>query len=427
MSHERAPWRAILGESEAAHANVAIERIAEDLDRYRAELAQLPAGTPATAQDASDAADIALFFHYQARCATSTRDASTALDRGAKAQQCTYELFAQAEMPPGFIGGFSGIAWVLNHIAPASQGSEDPCSEIDDAILELVLAGAHGAHDLVMGLVGFAVYARGRGSTALRSAITTQLLQCSETTHDALTWRTAAHLLPPWQRDVAPKGYYNLGVAHGLPAILLTLARDVEHPGAMEQYEGGLRFLEQSWPIGAQLPDWRLPEEAAKAKHPRLAWCQNDLGGALVALHAAQEVEDADAQKRMLRRLELTLKRPKSQSFVQDAPLCHGAAGVAHCYNRAYQATRDKRFERAAVHWYSCLSELEHPTQRPGGFPMRMPTSSNQDTPAWSCRASLLEGAAGVGLALLAATCPVEPLWDERLLIDIAPGSVEAL
>jgi len=32
---------------------------------------------------------------------------------------------------------------------------------------------------------------------------------------------------------------------------------------------------------------------------------------------------------------------------------------------------------------------------------------------------SLLTGAVGIGLALLAATTPVEPMWDRILLLDL--------
>jgi hypothetical protein len=40
----------------------------------------------------------------------------------------------------------------------------------------------------------------------------------------------------------------------------------------------------------------------------------------------------------------------------------------------------------------------------------------------WQDDPGFLTGAAGVGLALLAATTPVEPAWDRLLLTAIAPA-----
>jgi class I lanthipeptide synthase len=41
---------------------------------------------------------------------------------------------------------------------------------------------------------------------------------------------------------------------------------------------------------------------------------------------------------------------------------------------------------------------------------------------AWRGTPGLLTGAAGVGLALLAAATPVEPSWDRMLLVALPPG-----
>jgi hypothetical protein len=39
----------------------------------------------------------------------------------------------------------------------------------------------------------------------------------------------------------------------------------------------------------------------------------------------------------------------------------------------------------------------------------------------WRAEPGLLTGTAGVGLALLAATTPIEPAWDRALLVAIPP------
>ncbi len=42
----------------------------------------------------------------------------------------------------------------------------------------------------------------------------------------------------------------------------------------------------------------------------------------------------------------------------------------------------------------------------------------------WAAESGILQGAAGIGLSLLAATTSVEPAWDGMLLTSIRPKSL---
>jgi hypothetical protein len=81
---------------------------------------------------------------------------------------------------------------------------------------------------------------------------------------------------------------------------------------------------------------------------------------------------------------------------VVDASICHGSAGLAHIFNRLYQATGQSVFRSAAEEWLQHLVETWCPDAEPG----------------------LLTGAAGVGLVLLAASTPHEPRWDRLFLLS---------
>ena len=48
---------------------------------------------------------------------------------------------------------------------------------------------------------------------------------------------------------------------------------------------------------------------------------------------------------------------------MRDAGLCHGAAGLAHLYNRMFQASRDERFAAAARCWFQRTLELRQSGQ----------------------------------------------------------------
>jgi hypothetical protein len=105
---------------------------------------------------------------------------------------------------------------------------------------------------------------------------------------------------------------------------------------------------------------------------------------------------------------------------VVDAGLCHGAAGLAHIYNRAWQATGDGFFAEAARAWLGrALAMRQEIEGAPHGFTAFLPGRDGKL--AWMPDAALLTGAGGVALALMAAATAVEPCWDRILLVSLPP------
>jgi hypothetical protein len=88
--------------------------------------------------------------------------------------------------------------------------------------------------------------------------------------------------------------------------------------------------------------------------------------------------------------------RALERAGVHDASLCHGAAGLAHLFNRFHHATGDPVFEDAALRWLRATLSLVEELERP-----------------W-----FLEGRAGPALVLLAACTEVEPAWDALLAVS---------
>src|SRR3954452_6230771 len=54
-------------------------------------------------------------------------------------------------------------------------------------------------------------------------AVVDRLAERAERTPGGCTWFTPPELLPQWQRELCPKGYYNLGLAHGVPGVIAVL------------------------------------------------------------------------------------------------------------------------------------------------------------------------------------------------------------
>lgn len=162
----------------------------------------------------------------------------------------------------------------------------------------------------------------------------------------------------------------------------------------------------------------------------RLAWCYGDLGIATSLLLAARLAEEQDWEEAALDVARATAARGFAASGVVDAGLCHGAAGVAHLYNRLYQASRDPVLEDAAVRWVEQTLAMRRPGEGVAGFLAWLPgpkaAADGSADLRWTPDPGFLTGAAGVGLALLAAITPVEPAWDRVLLASVPPRPGEA-
>jgi hypothetical protein len=102
---------------------------------------------------------------------------------------------------------------------------------------------------------------------------------------------------------------------------------------------------------------------------------------------------------------------------VVDAGFCHGAAGVAHCFNRLFPMTGDEFLAEAAEFWLWQALAMYQPGAGFVGYTMWDGLGRR-----WVPKEGLLEGTAGVALALLAASIAIDPAWDRTLLLSTSPG-----
>src|SRR5262249_41099381 len=126
----------------------------------------------------------------------------------------------------------TGLGWATEHLRThlCRLDADDINGEIDQTLAELLAqAPWKDDYDLVSGLVGYGVYALERlpspGAVACLEAIVTHQEATSEEQSGGLTWWTRPELLPPHQHQMAPQGYYNLGLAHGVPGVIALLGR----------------------------------------------------------------------------------------------------------------------------------------------------------------------------------------------------------
>jgi lantibiotic biosynthesis protein len=111
-------------------------------------------------------------------------------------------------------------------------------------------------------------------------------------------------------------------------------------------------------------------------------------------------------------------ERPASETGVVNACFCHGAAGLAHVYNRMYQATGERTLGRAALYWlertlgFYCLAR-----EAGGSWVQGNSDPAQRERWTWS-GVELVDGVVGVALVLLAAATSVEPAWDRMFLVS---------
>lgn len=417
----RSPWRPLLQGDLAARALQAVDDITAALDSLGPSVAE-----PRGASLAGGAAGLALYHAYLSLHSGEERQA----DRAADLLETAAEALASTVMAPGLYGGFAGVAWTVEHLQGRlfePDPDEDPNLEIDEALLSFLgSSNEPDEYDLISGFTGIGVYARERlprpSGAALLEKVVERLAAQAETGPEGTTWFTDPLRLPEWQRVIHPAGLYNLGVAHGMPAVVALLAAACAAGVAAERarplLDGAVAWLlahRLAPGSGSCFSSSFYP--GSDAPPSRLAWCYGDPGIAATLLLAAQATGEPawEAEARAI--AQSTVERPATGAGIRDPGICHGSAGLAHLYNRLWQSTGEEAFAEAARFWFERSLELRTPDEGIAGFQawrMGDPGSGGH----WEAEPGFLEGATGVGLALLAAASTVEPEWDRILLLS---------
>lgn len=373
-------------------------------------------------------AGIALFFSYLSKAYPNQGYASVARRLLLSAIDC----LARQDSVPSLFSGFTGVGWVTEHIRemvfPEKESNEDPCEEIASALTRHVSHSKWiGELDLISGLTGIGFYFLERKKHQDETEALSQIVDRFRETAvraraNSVTWKTPSHRIP--NRELAerfPNGMYNLGVAHGVPGIISFLG-EASFPGshrdsAFELLTGAFQWLTDHRLSTSELsvyPYYVGPGFTGTTS--RLAWCYGDPGVSAALLNAARRSGHSSLEAEALQVGRRAAKRRDHGSGVVDAGLCHGSVGLAHLFNRLYQATRSVEFRKAAHYWYSQALDFRTQGEGVGGFRWRSPGEAG-----WREDPGFLTGAAGIGLGFLGAVTDIEPKWDRCLAVGVPP------
>jgi lantibiotic biosynthesis protein len=449
------PWKPVLEGKLAQDARTAVEAIADALrvgnieDCQEAVIQASMASvreTPVQPQDlhapkaslASGAAGIALFWAYLANATQRDTDA----ERAAACLDAAIATVAHYPMSESLYGGYTGVAWVVEHLnhrffggdrdgnadVNDQAGDEDDVQEtLDHAVCQVLQTASElDEFDLISGHVGQGIYGLERlphpaALTCLKAVVERLQTRAVHPSPGLKTWYTPPILLPRWQRELAPNGYYNLGLAHGVPGVIGLLGNIVATgtvPEARPLLEAAMTWLlRQKLPFSAETTFPTCLIEGREPGPSRSAWCYGDPGVAIALLTAARGAQNAMWERQAIDIAKQSARRSPERSGVQDAALCHGAAGLGHIFNRFYQATHDVEFADAARFWLQRALDMRQPDRGFGGFGVDVYEQDGRDHPVDN--AGFLMGASGIGLALLAAIDSTEPTWDRVLLTAV--------
>jgi hypothetical protein len=338
---------------------------------------------------------------------------------------------AVAERPgtASLYSGLTGVGWAVAHLQSRlpDVDRENDLAEIDEVLLDhLDRSPWRDDYDLIVGLVGFGVYALERlprpAATACLERVVDRLAETAEHHEDRVTWWTNPAWLPSETRAEFSCGYYNLGLAHGVPGVIGLLgqvcAAGVAHDKARPLLDGAVRWLlDNDGPDG--FANWVVP--GTTGNKARLAWCYGDPGIAAALLGAAGCVAGPAWEAAALAIARRAVERPYAEAGIKDAALCHGCAGLGHLFNRMFQATGEPWLAEAARAWFERTLTMSRPGRGIGGYEAWKADEAGGQS--WSSDPDLLNGATGIALALLAATTSIEPRWDRMLLMSIPPRS----
>jgi lantibiotic modifying enzyme len=339
------------------------------------------------------------------------------------------QALSEEELILSHCSGVAGIAWCIQHLMQAGFAEADDMHDIfeeaDDILGNFMEADLrNNNYDFLHQGLGITLYFLERlphvTAEKYLTEVVAQLERTATVNGRGISWKD--HFSRTSQ-ELGNRDCFNLGLAHGVPAIIAILSMIYEKGIATDKV---LPLLDSSmsWLLAVQNPPEEgltslypslvgMDHEAVNGKQSRLGWCYGDLGIAITLWNAGRRIGNPQYQQRAYDIFEHTLKhRDNKNGSVYDACLCHGSAGIAQIFRRASMVTNDAMLLQGANHWTQQTLLMKKWEDGPAGFKF----FSN---PTYENCYNLLEGITGIGLALIASLdANTDPAWDRCLLLS---------
>jgi lantibiotic modifying enzyme len=339
-------------------------------------------------------------------------------------------------------GGSCGLAYTIAQFAAVEPRFKKQREKIDAFVVSQVQAEqlqrgknpevADSDYDVITGAAGALGYLVTIDDPTDEVAISIQMLikyliwlAEVDTPKQVQRWFISPNRYPlqSYRADY-PDGYFNCGLAHGIPGPLAALAKawqkGYRFPGQKEAILCIGNWLVDhhlqdsfgiTWPSGIPLKasseptDWRQLAPAADG------WCYGAPGVTRALWLAGKALNSALFCQVAGKAIGAYVQRSTTRHHAESPTFCHGLAGLLTiCLRFVNDTTSESIGQQIPVLVDKILNQ--HNSIFPLGFKDLKPDHAWVDDPG------LLTGASGIALALLSAARPIEPNWDQAFLIS---------
>ena len=333
-----------------------------------------------------------------------------------------FNQFENSNIFFSFADGLSGFGWLLDHFNRNGEidfENNDFFSKLSDVLFKKMkhLLDTND-FDYLYGATGICWYFIKTNHQNINDEKIKYYLDCMQ---NKATYIGNTCCWKKNNEDNADLKEINLGLAHGIPAIMIILSEISKIESlkieALRILKPAIYFLADYkqdnllygsfYPYVYDFHDLKIINPNNKS---RLAWCYGDLSVSWALLKggiACNDEKIVDFAKEII--LSCTKRRDIKEELVLDAIVCHGYAGIALLFKKFLIDIHHVEIEDAAKFWLSTTLSNNNTFQKY----LRYNTYLND----YQENHSLLNGIAGIGLVLLSFISENEIYWDECLLL----------
>jgi lantibiotic modifying enzyme len=308
------------------------------------------------------------------------------------------------DIHPGFAIGRAGISWLFNFLyynELISIEDKDLLCDEDPFLEKWALANLkRGNADFLHGPVGIAYY------LLYSNTFSARFFDDFFDDIERLMSSSEQQMVPYYNSDTSSveSKKVNLSLSHGITAIL-KLCLQCHRQNVCPDQAKQLAFKIIAFLKGhTNRPDQNetyfsniVEKDQASDYHTRLGWCYGDLSTAYLLYQAGLQFSDRETTTFALQVLENCAgRRDPAITLVADCALCHGAAGIAHVFNKMWNLTRSPIFKEATDFWI--LYILNHFQNLDWSLGYQR---INYEKGRYESDEGFLIGIAGIGLAML--------------------------
>ncbi|MEH0007125.1 MAG: lanthionine synthetase LanC family protein [Flavobacteriales bacterium] len=338
--------------------------------------------------------------------------------------------FPESDFGPGFIDGFEGIFWTIHYAATCGVlDSDKTLIDIEPYLFASLKRDIEQNHfDLLYGSMGKMLYYLESDSHAEKRAslvdgFIAALYENRTETEQGIFWFDTEE----------GAGLVNLGIAHGVTAVLIFLLRLKEKGHAhtyLDKLINGIlksliSFRNKAVCSSAYPAFYATLKDDKRRMDSRLAWCTGDLGVTHALLYAGEILKRRDVMERAHEILGKLVARGISDSGLDhfeeygffDTGFCHGISGILFMWMQIKaRIKKSPVVEKRVLYWKTeLIRNLKIQLKIDGKIYLPW-YKQNADNSYTLDNESMLNGLCGVGLVLLSLHYERSD-WSDMLLL----------